>query len=156
MPIVFHLSTQAEVEVKRQGDPDERHGERGEQPRIATIAPRAVRTATASRTALRPRATMCRLEHIGPDLSREPRDEVASQRGRRWRRASHHERNRHYRAARIARTGDGPRASGASDTSFLCAIRASRTVAVAQDAQDADARTCRWSVVSAGTSYEVL
>src|SRR6266540_2524099 len=78
MPIVFHLSTQAEVEVKRQGDPDERHGERGEQPRIATIAPRAVRTATASRTALRPRATMCRLEHIGPDLSREPRDEVAT------------------------------------------------------------------------------
>src|SRR6266511_3620509 len=119
MPIVFHLSTQAEVEVKRQGDPDERHGERGEQPRIATIAPRAVRTATASRTALRPRATMCRLEHIGPDLSREPRDEVASQRGRRWRRASHHERNRHYRAARIARTGDGPRASAASDTSSM-------------------------------------
>src|SRR3954471_24139029 len=39
MRIVFHLSTQAEVEVKRQGDPDDRRGEGGEQPRIATIAP---------------------------------------------------------------------------------------------------------------------
>src|SRR4249919_2956332 len=39
MRIVFHLSTQTEVEVKRQGDPDERHGEGGEQPSIATIAP---------------------------------------------------------------------------------------------------------------------
>jgi hypothetical protein len=38
VPIEEHLSTQAEVEVSRQGDPDERHGERGEQPRIATIA----------------------------------------------------------------------------------------------------------------------
>src|SRR5712691_10785199 len=39
MRIVFHFSTQAEVEIKRQGDPDERHGAGGEQPGIATIAP---------------------------------------------------------------------------------------------------------------------
>src|SRR3954463_11928188 len=40
MRIVFHLSTHAEVDVKRQGDADERHGERREQPRIVTIAPK--------------------------------------------------------------------------------------------------------------------
>jgi hypothetical protein len=39
---------------------------------------------------------------------------------------------------------------------LIAAIRAPRTVAVTQDAQDADARTCRWSVVGAGTSYEVV